>query len=58
MNMANDAGRRWVLGKLPSSEYFARVYEEERAKAREDVRKELLRRSAQGSRRRQAVAGN
>lgn len=33
----NEDAQRWVGGQLPTAEYYAKVYEEERKRARDQV---------------------
>ncbi len=39
--VVNDDAKRWTAGRLPSAEYFAKVYAEERASARREVTRAL-----------------
>lgn len=39
----SDDGRRWVSGRMPSADYFAKVYEAEKKEARKDVNRLLAR---------------
>jgi hypothetical protein len=44
--VVNDEARRWVGGQLPTAEYYAKAYAEERARAEVQVEHALrLRRS-------------
>lgn len=48
----NDDAKLWVGGKLPTAEYYAKMYARERELARKQVERELLQRRA----RRQSAA--